>query len=132
MELLLIRTDQNEKRTFGELAIGAGALRFCYTLELPKPIPAGTYKVKLTVSGRATRGELWSPRKDFTLPELVNVPGHEGIRVHAGNTVKDTKLCILVGFDRVVALDSLVQSRTALEALMNKITDPCFITITEA
>lgn len=51
-------------------------------------IPYGKYEVGLTVSTKFG-GRLW--------PELLNVPGYSGIRPHAGNYVKDTLGCQLVG-----------------------------------
>lgn len=70
---------------------------FCFTLEdqvrtgekVPEEtaIPAGNYKVKLTMS----------PKFGYVTPEVLNVPNFTGIRIHAGNTDKDTAGCILVG-----------------------------------
>ena len=50
-------------------------------------IPAGTYEVIVNVSVKFKR----------TLPLLLNVPHFTGIRIHRGNTDKDTSGCILVG-----------------------------------
>ena len=50
-------------------------------------IPRGRYEVVLSMS----------PRFKKMLPELLNVPGFTGIRVHAGNSSKDTEGCIIVG-----------------------------------
>ncbi|MDR2644388.1 MAG: DUF5675 family protein, partial [Endomicrobium sp.] len=52
-----------------------------------KIIPAGTYKIAL----------VWSNKFQRELPELLNVPKRAAIRIHRGNSVKDTQGCILVG-----------------------------------
>jgi hypothetical protein len=50
-------------------------------------IPYGAYKVRKTHSPKYGRA-MW---------ELQNVPGFQGIRIHSGNTEKDTEGCILMG-----------------------------------
>ena len=50
-------------------------------------IPRGTYNVVYT----------YSPRFKKYLPLLENVTGFEGIRVHSGNSAKDTEGCLLFG-----------------------------------
>ena len=53
----------------------------------PFAIPEGRYAVVIS----------WSPKMKKWLPILLGVPMFSGIRIHAGNTAKDTKGCILVG-----------------------------------
>lgn len=62
-------------------------------------IPAGRYRVVVS----------YSPRFGRPLPELLDVPGFTGIRLHPGNRHTDTEGCVLVGFRRsgVVLEDSL-------------------------
>lgn len=99
LELKLTRKWFSARETIGELS--AEGLVLCYTLEdvvRPKgekvygstAIPAGRYQVKVTMSARFKK----------ELPILLDVPMFEGIRIHGGNTYKDTEGCILVGATR--------------------------------
>lgn len=98
MKLTLKRTYKAPDYTIGHLYIDGQY--FCDTLEdtvrdltrekkIPgqTAIPAGTYHVLVT----------YSPKFKRKLPILVNVPMFTGIRIHRGNTAKDTEGCILVG-----------------------------------
>lgn len=62
---------------------------YCDTLEPPEPtrIPSGIYKITRT----------YSPKFNRIMPLINNVAGRSGIRIHWGNTVKDTTGCILIG-----------------------------------
>lgn len=97
MKITVTRFVKNAQATIGRLDVDG---RFeCYTLEdvvrprgTPKvwgqtAIPVGTYAVALT----------YSTRFHEIMPQLLQVPGYEGIRIHAGNTAADTAGCLLVG-----------------------------------
>lgn len=92
MKMLLKRRFLGNKYTIGTLYIDG--IRFCDTLEPAVAsgiiIPYGEYIVKVT----------YSPKFRRMLP-LIDVPGREGIRMHRGNTVKDTRGCPLVGENKV-------------------------------
>lgn len=120
VELDLIRRWRGEA-TIGEL-YWEGVWQ-CYILEPQKPIPAGRYEIRLT----------HSPKFGRTMPILCEVPGHSGIRIHTGNTAKDTKCCLLPGSSR--GPDRVDGSAIAYEALNGKLelsAGPRFITIKEA
>jgi hypothetical protein len=115
MELLLKRKTFTEVSTIGELFVD-GQFE-CFTLEDKvrdrkvfglTAIPYGRYAVQITASLRFHR----------ELPLLIAVPGFTGVRIHSGNTDKDTEGCILVGRDR--GLNAIYQSRKALEPLLAK------------
>ena len=54
-------------------------------------IPTGSYKVVLSES----------PKFKRKLPEVLNVPGYTGIRIHKGNTADHTSGCIIPGENTV-------------------------------
>lgn len=122
--LLLERHEPGVTCTIGELTVDG--VPFAFTLEdLPQKkkidgetrIPAGTYRVILCESPAVRSGRLWSPHEDGLLPLLLDVPGFAGIRIHAGNTDKNTRGCILVGSWR--GGEFLYNSRDALSSLMD-------------
>jgi hypothetical protein len=117
MELTLNRIFLGSSATIGELLVNDKHL--CDTLEdRVRPegekvygktaIPEGTYEVKLT----------HSPRFKKILPEILNVPNFSGIRIHTGNSSKDTEGCILVGTWDGEKEDWVGNSRIAFDELM--------------
>ena len=98
VELRLSRDFSSSSTTLGVLF--QGPRKICYTLEdavrddakIPgeTAIPAGRYKVVLDKS----------PRFGREMPRLLDVPGFSGVRIHGGNTHRDTSGCILVAHVR--------------------------------
>jgi hypothetical protein len=72
-------------------------------------IPAGRYRVIIT----------HSPRFKRSLPQLVNVTGFDGVRIHPGNDAGDTSGCILVG--RMRTPTGVAASRLAFDVLFQEI-----------
>ena len=50
-------------------------------------IPTGKYKVTMT----------YSPKYKRMMPQVMNVKGFTGVRIHSGNTAQDSLGCILLG-----------------------------------
>ena len=110
-EWTVVRQEPEEDSIVGVLSFGTGAT--CYSLErLAVSIPNGRYHVRLTESQRAKSGSLWTPDPEFRLPLLLNVPGREGIRLHACNQASELLGCIGVGAE--ISGDMLVHSRPSL------------------
>lgn len=80
-------------------------------------IPSGTYKVIIN----------WSNRFKRNLPLLLNVKGYEGVRIHTGNTDKDTEGCILIGKNTVKG--KVMESRATFQPLFNKMAIATNITL---
>lgn len=66
-------------------------------------IPSGTYEVKLTYSNRF-HSRVWGKKYNGKVPELLNVKGFGGVRIHPGNKAADTLGCILVGKNSAVSM----------------------------
>ena len=77
----------------------------------PCAIPEGEYRVSMT----------YSPRYKTQLPLITGDSRFnslwQGIRIHAGNSAKDTQGCILVGENKVVGM--VVNSRLTLTKVKN-------------
>ena len=141
MKLILKRIAKRKNYTIGKLYLSPsgkserGLAYLCDTLEPPciemktdrsieevlndktwlkslKPcaIPEGEYKVSMT----------YSPRYKTQLPLITGDSRFnslwQGIRIHAGNTAKDTQGCILVGQNKIVGM--LINSRLALKKVI--------------
>ncbi len=107
-QLTLIRDVKSDKAILGKLYLNGAIV--CYTLEnAKKAIPCGLYMVQNSIS----------PKFKRELPLLWNsgVPSSRGIRIHLGNTAKDSQGCILVGmgrnYSRPNAEPSLLESSLA-------------------
>lgn len=68
-------------------------------------IPSGTYEIELKQSGHFGPDTM----------TLMNVPGYQYIRIHAGNTIGDTEGCLLPGIRN--SLVTVGQSKVNLERL---------------
>ena len=131
MKLVLIRHARRADYTIGRLEDENG-MKISDTLEptwrdykggelkIPKKsaIPECTYRVVVTKSQRFGK----------YLPLLVGVPGFEGVRIHSGNTSRDTEGCILVGHNLQVG--KVLWSRITLEKLMKLIENEKVIYLT--
>lgn len=121
MNLLLKRETFSDTSTIGRLFIDGNF--FCYTLEDKDrglndsmniltikakkifgvtAIPQGKYRLVVSMSNRFKR----------LLPEILNVKGYEGIRMHRGNYAGDSLGCIIVAAKK--GIDAVFES-TAIE-----------------
>lgn len=105
LNLVLVRDCRTETAIMGHLLFNGTVI--CYTLEnKAKAILCGIYNIENSKS----------PKFKRELPLLYNktVAESRGIRIHAGNTSKDSAGCVLVGMGREIAPDgSLTESKLA-------------------
>jgi len=133
MNLILKRFEYGTNYTIGKLYNGDEYV--CYTLEdkfrqvekdpvsswkVPgaTAIPTGVYKVVVDFSNHF--------QKD--LPHVLDVEGFEGIRIHSGNSDKDTEGCILLGMNWA-GNDWISNSTIALGKFMTMLQDQTDVTI---
>ncbi len=103
-QLTLIRDVKGDKAIMGKLYLNGAII--CYTLEnAAKAIPTGVYLVQNSKSTKFKR----------ELPLVWNsgVPSSRGIRIHRGNTARDSQGCILVGMGRDVKKSFITESSLA-------------------
>ena len=72
-------------------------------------IPTGIYHVYLT----------YSPKYKKQMPLIDGVKGYSGIRIHSGNTSKDTEGCLIVGKNKEVG--KVLESRKTYNALFKQL-----------
>ena len=128
MKVKVIRKWFTDESTMGEMFVDDVFL--CYTLEDKDrnlkqtdtlmwiksnkifgktAIPYGTYSGLFTMSNRFKR----------VLPEIKDVKGWAGVRIHSGNTAEDTLGCILLGKSK--AYDKIFESRLAMSEFFLKV-----------
>lgn len=95
-------------------------------------IPSGTYEIVLNViSPKYSKQDFY---KNYAnggrVPRLLNVPGWEGVLIHAGNTAEDSSGCILVGQNKIVG--QIINSKDTFKKLykiLQSANEKIFITI---
>lgn len=122
MQILVRREPTRDGLTFGRLYING--VYHMNTLD-PHVVPPGRYRITL----------YHSPHFNRTVPLLHGIPGHDFIEIHSGNTINQTKGCILVGLVRNGP--ALFSSISAFGELMHYLlaiphTEEIWITIEEA
>ena len=80
-------------------------------------IPTGHYVINIT----------YSPKYKRMMPLLLDVKGFSGIRIHSGNSSKDTEGCLLVGKNKQVG--KVLESRDTYKRLFKMMQDQKEITI---
>lgn len=136
MEIKLVRIAFKETYTIGKLYVDGKY--FCDTIEdkdrgldnsmtsneiLKRKvkgqtaIPTGHYVINIT----------YSPKYKRMMPLLLNVKGFSGIRIHSGNTAKDTEGCLIVGKNKQVGM--VLESRDTYQRLFEMMQGEKNITI---
>ena len=99
VDSLLLRSDFNEEFTLGTFCFAGKFLGFtCEDKDRhmesggakvhgETAIPRGYYRMTVSMSNRFKK----------LMPEIKDVPGFSGVRIHGGNTHEDTEGCPLLG-----------------------------------
>lgn len=107
--LTLVRDIRTNDAVLGSLYINGAFI--CYTLEnAAKVIPCGVYNVQNSKSQKFKR--------ELPLLHNAQVPASRGIRIHRGNTFKDSQGCVLVGMGRDAKQACMALTESALAETM--------------
>jgi hypothetical protein len=118
----LVRDKRTGTVILGRLFMGDTCI--CYTLEnAQKAIPAGFYSIENSRS----------PKFGRELPLLFSskVSSSRGVRIHSGNTYKDSSACVLVGMKRDDAKERIDESRDAEKMVTMLCRSVCQLAIVE-
>ena len=125
MEILVKREYKKKDYTIGKMYINGEF--FCDTLEdtdrgltnimtLAEIKEVKEYGNTAIPTGRYPIAYTYSARFKKHLPLLLNVPAFEGVRIHSGNTHKDTEGCILLGENKAVG--KVLNSRKTMDEFL--------------
>lgn len=122
MKIELIRDDFTDKRTLGKLYVDGNYFgETCEDCDRhlengqeekvygETAISRGLYKVVLSHSHHFGR----------ILPEVLDVPGFSGVRIHGGNSAADSLGCVLLG--RVRTADGVANCAATVQRLIDMI-----------
>ena len=104
LNLVLVRDCRTETAIMGHLLFNGTVI--CYTLEnKAKAIPCGVYNIENSKS----------PKFKRELPLIYNkdVPSSRGVRIHRGNSWRDSGACVLVGMGRDPEKEIITESALA-------------------
>lgn len=125
LTIQILRKEFFPDTTIGETYVDGKRLGFCLedaVREIPgRPvpewkvkgstaIPTGTHQVSLTMSNRFKR----------IMPQVHDVPGFEGVRIHGGNSHEDTEGCLLFAARRIGERVIQGSQEKALTAIIRK------------
>ena len=86
-------------------------------------IPTGTYEVVLSVSPKF-KSKSWAAKYNGLVPEIKNVPGFSGVRIHPGSNANSTEGCIIPGDNKVKG--GVINSQKRYFELMDKYIVPAW------
>ncbi len=116
--LILQRRPSSDQGTFGQ--IFRNGQQICVTCEPIEPFPAGLY-LCIPHNGPKFKN-VW---------EITDVPGHTAILIHAGNTIKDTSGCVLVGntYGTIdgLKMNAVMNSRLTLDKMRRDLPDQFYL-----
>ena len=103
----LTRKSKNGKAVIGTLAIPYnGSIYEAKTIENADfLIPEGEYELDIT----------WSPKFKKPMPQIMDVPEREGIRIHMGAKPEHSTGCVLVDFVAMQIVNSFIKVTQYLE-----------------
>jgi hypothetical protein len=102
--MVLVRDTKTDEAILGHIVLD-GAL-ICYTCEnREKAIPVGLYSLQNSISPKFKR--------ELPLLYSLQVSSKRGIRIHSGNSWKDSSGCVLVGMSRNCVAGTISESKNA-------------------